>query len=340
MKTVSVVIPVYKVEKYIAATVQSVLAQTYKNFELLIVDDGSPDRSIEICQKFTDPRLKIIRQENQGVSAARNTGIRYAQGEYLAFLDGDDLWLPEKLEKHILHLENFPNVGVSFSRSAFIDETGKPLNLYQMPKLNEITPDLIFCRNPIGNGSAPVIRREVLKSIKFEDSFSGKAEPCYFDPRLHHFEDVECWLRIALKTNWEVEGIPEALTLYRVNLKGASTNISKQLEDLEKVIEKTRAYAPELVERCANRARAYELRFLARRSVSLRNGKAAVELAHRALATHWRIFIEEPRRTLLTLGAAYSLCLFPQSFYRQIEEIALKITGAAQKRRILQEQPR
>lgn len=340
MKKVSVIVPVYKAEKFIADTVRSVIEQTYKNFELLIIDDGSPDRSVEICEKLNDPRIKIIRQNNRGVSAARNTGIRYAQGEYVAFLDGDDLWLPEKLEKHVYHLDNSPAVGVSFSRSAFIDETGKSLNLYQMPKLKEITPELIFCRNPIGNGSAPVIRREAFDTIKFQDRLYEPGKYFYFDEQLHHFEDVECWLRISLKTSWQVEGIPEALTLYRVNLKGASTNVSKQLEDLEKVIEKTRAYAPELVARCANRARAYELRFLARRVVSLRNGKAAVKFVHRALATHWRIILEEPRRTFLTLAAAYTLWLLPQSFYRLLEAVALKITGAAQKRRMLQEQPR
>src|SRR4028119_483182 len=105
MKKVSVIIPVYKVEKYVAATVQSVLQQTYKNFELLLIDDGSPDRSVEICQQFTDPRIKIISQTNRGLAGARNTGIRHAQGDYIALLDGDDMWLPNKLEKHIEHLE-------------------------------------------------------------------------------------------------------------------------------------------------------------------------------------------------------------------------------------------
>ena len=174
MKKVSVIIPVYGVEKYIAATVQSVLEQTYKEFELLIIDDGSPDQSVEVCQQFlTDSRVRIIRQENRGVCAARNTGIRHAQGEYLAFLDGDDLWLPEKLEKHFNHLENSSNVGVSFSRSAFIDEAGQSLGIYQMPKLKEITPAIILCRNPIGNGSAPVIRREALTGIRFQEGRNG-----------------------------------------------------------------------------------------------------------------------------------------------------------------------
>ena len=83
---------------------------------------------------------------------------------------------------------------------------------------------------------------------------------------------------------------------------------------------------------------AYQLRYLARRAVTLREGWMAVELAHRALATHWRILLEEPRRTLLTLAAAYMLCLLPQDFYKQLEAYAMKRTGANQKSQILQKQ--
>jgi glycosyltransferase involved in cell wall biosynthesis len=340
MKKISVIIPVYRVEKYIAATMQSVVEQTYKNFELFIINDGSPDRSVEICQQFTDPRIKIISQENRGVSAARNTGIRHAQGEYLAFLDGDDIWLPQKLEKHVEHLESSPSVGVSFSQSAFIDEAGQPLGIYQMSKLNRITPPFILCRNPIGNGSTPVIRREVFEAIRFQDNFYGTESDCYFDQRLHHIEDIECWLRIAIQTDWQIEGIPEALTLYRLTSGGASTNLMKQFESLEKVLEKARSYAPELIEQWGNAAKAYQLRFLARRAVRMEAAPTAVELAHRALSTHWRILLEEPRRTILTLAAAYSLWLLPRSFYCKFQTLALKMTGASQRRRILQTQSR
>jgi glycosyltransferase involved in cell wall biosynthesis len=182
MKKVSIIIPVYKAEKYIAATVQSALEQTYKNFEILIIDDGSPDRSIDICQQFADPRIRIIRQDNRGLPGARNTGIRHAKGEYLTLLDADDLWLPEKLEKHVLHLDNSPHVGVSFSRSAFIDDNGEPLGIYQMPQIEGITSAIVLCRNPISNGSAAVIKREVFDAIKFEDNLYGNVEDFYFIP--------------------------------------------------------------------------------------------------------------------------------------------------------------
>lgn len=340
MKTVSVIIPVYKVENYIAATVQSVLDQTYENFELLIIDDGSPDSSIEICQQFTDPRIKIIRQENRGVAAARNTGIRHAQGEYIALLDADDLWVPQKLEKHVEHLDNSPEVGVSFCRSAFIDQEGKPLGIYQITKLKDITPLDLFCRTPIGNGSVPVIRREVFEGIRFQDNLYGVTEDFYFDDdrELHPSEDVECWLRMALQTEWKIEGIAEALTLYRVNPQGHSAQLLKKLSSWERLLEKARAYAPEQMAQWEKPALAYQLRHLARRAVTLDAGSTAVELANRALVTHGRILIEEPHRTLLTLSAAYSLWLLPRSFYRQMESLALQIAGASQKRRILQDQ--
>jgi len=337
MKKVSVVLPVYRVEKYIGATIASVLAQTYKDFEILIIDDGSPDRSVEICQQFTDPRIKIIHQANRGLAGGRNTGIRHAQGEYLALLDGDDVWLPEKLEKHVEHLESSPDVGVSFSRSAFIDEAGKSLGTYLMPKLKEITPSYLLHENPVGNGSAAVIRREVFEAIKFQDNLYGTIEDFYFDEYFRQAEDIECWLRIAIQTNWQIEGISEALTLYRVNSAGLSASLLKQLEYLEKVIEKTRSYAPGLIAQWEGSAKAYQLRYLARSAVRLKAGSIAMKLINQALVAHWPILLEEPRRTLMTLAAAYLLWLLPLSLYSQMETFALKMTAATQKRRILQE---
>lgn len=339
MKKVSVIIPVYAAEKYIAATLQSVFEQTYKNFEVLIIDDGSPDRSIEICQQFTDSRIKIIRQENRGLAGARNTGIRHAQGEYLALIDADDLWLPEKLEKHIAHLEKSPAVGVSFSRSAFIDEAGQPLGTYHMPKLTGITPPYLLCHDPVGNGSAGVFRREVFEGIRFCDNIHGFVESFYFDERFRMSQDMELLLRIALQTPWQIEGIPEALTLYRVTGGTLSTNWFRKIEAWEKVIERVRSYAPELIAQRANQSRAYQLRHLARRAVRLQaEGIIAVQLINRTLAAHWRILLEEPRPTLMTLAAAYLLWLLPQSAYANIETLVAKITGFIQRKYIFEGQ--
>jgi len=338
MKKVSVIIPVYGVERYIAETVKSVLAQTYENLELLIVDDGSPDRSIEICQQFSDPRIKILRQPNRGLAGARNTGIRQAEGEYVAFLDGDDLWQPDKLAKHVQHLEASPEVGVSFSRSAFIDETGQPLGTYQMPQLTDITPDYLLRCNPIGNGSAAVLRRAVLEAIRFSANLNGTVEDCYFDEQFRRSEDIECWLRIALQTGWRLEGIPEALTLYRVNSGGLSANLQKQLESWEQTLAKVRSYAPDFLSRWEAVGRAYQLRYLARAALRLQDGPMATRLIHQALAAYWQILLEEPRRTLRIWMGAYLLSWLPQPIYCRLETLAAKAAGHLQKRLILQDQ--
>lgn len=334
MKKVSVIIPVYGVEKYIGDAVRSVLAQTYKNFELIIVDNDSPDRSIEICQQFEDSRIKIIRQKNRGPSGSRNTGIRHAQGDYIAFLDGDDIWLPDKLEKHVTHLDSSPSVGVSFCPSAFIDENGKPLGIYMTSNLTGITPPYIFCRNPVGNGSVGLFRREIFAEIKFQDNLHGTVEDFYFDETFRNLEDVECWLRMAVLTKWQWEGIPEVLTLYRVNTQGSSANVSQQLKSLEQLFEKARSYAPEFIAQWEKPYRGYQLRFLARRLVTLGHGLEAVKLMHRALAANWRLLLEEPRRTLITLAAAYSRWLLPQPLYHWMESLGIKLMGAIQKSRL------
>jgi glycosyltransferase involved in cell wall biosynthesis len=330
MPKASIIIPTYNAEKYIAETIRSVLAQTCQDFEILIIDDASPDSSVEVCQQFTDSRIKIIHQLNRGLPGARNTGIRHAQGNYISFLDADDLWDSRKLEKHIEHLKRSPEVGISFSYSRFIDEAGNQTGLCQAPKkLKGITLDYILCRNPIGNGSAAVIRRQVFESIEYEDNLHGFPEAFYFDERLRHQNadatDVECWLRIAATTKWKLEGIPEFLTLYRVNSGGLSANSTKQLEALEKVIEKARSYAGDSIARSEHTARAYHLRYTARRAVTLRDGLMSVTMIHRALASDWSILIKEPIRTLTTIGAAYLLLLLPKAAYTSVEKTALKI---------------
>lgn len=335
MPRVSVIMPVYKVQRFVAAALESVLAQRFDDFELLIVDDRSPDRSVAICEAYRDPRIRIVRhRENRGLAGARNTGIRHARGELLAFLDSDDCWLPDKLALHVAHLDARPGVGVSFSRSAFIDEDGGANRCYQMPRLEAIEPGYLLCRNPIGNGSAPVIRRAVFDQIRFRDSARGRAEDWWFDERLRRSEDIECWLRIALTTGWAIEGIPEALTLYRLNAGGLSANLLRQLDSWEQVIEKTRGYAAGFVARWEGPARAFQLRYLARQAIRLHDGRMAVQLAHRALRTDPCIAWREPGRTLVTLAAAYLLRISPRPVYTRLEGVAQHLIGRLQARRI------
>lgn len=122
---ISVVIPLYNKEKQIACTLQSVFEQTFQNFEIVIVDDGSTDNSVEEVEKFDDSRIRLIHQTNAGVSAARNRGIEEASGELIAFLDADDVWMPEYLATQYGLYQKYPECSVYACNYEFRDSEGK-----------------------------------------------------------------------------------------------------------------------------------------------------------------------------------------------------------------------
>ncbi len=317
---VSVVIPMYNAAAYLQDCLDSVLAQTYKNFEVIAVDDGSPDNCAEIISACQDPRVKLVQQRNRGLAGARNTGICRASGDYIAFLDSDDMWRPEKLEMHVAHLRANPSVGVSYSASQFMDESGELMSIGQTPKCEAVTAADIFCRNPVGNGSAPVIRRETLKAIEFLRPEHGHYGAMYFDESFRQSEDVECWLRIALSTDWEFAGIDQALTLYRVNGEGLSANWQNQLASWERSVECNRRIDPGFIARWESLARAYQYRYLARRAVQSRDGASARKLLARAYRSDIRIAGKEFGRTALTTGCTVLLSCLPTHLYSALEQ--------------------
>jgi len=131
---VSIITPCYNGEKYVAQTIESVLNQTYENFEMIIVDDISTDKSVEIIKEYInkDSRIKLIElTEKQGASGARNTALREAKGKYIAFLDSDDLWEKDKLEKQIKFMQE-NNVDFSYTDYAYIDNEGKDLDMVRI----------------------------------------------------------------------------------------------------------------------------------------------------------------------------------------------------------------
>lgn len=334
MQRVSIILPLYKSERYIRETVASVLAQTHPHWELIIVDDGSPDNSGEICRNLRDPRITVFTRENTGPCRSRNFGIAQATGDFVGFIDHDDIWLPEKLEKHLEHLNRRPDVGVSYGPSEFIDADGKSLGLFQVPKLTDIDVHEILCRNPIGNGSVPIIRRELLEATKFELERDSKPEVMYFDDDAARWEDVELWVRMATQTDWQFEGIPECLTLYRIIPDSIAGTPDTKQAALENGLERVRRYAPELVDKYGAAARAYHLRYLARRLIEAGNGSGAVSYINQALKCFPGLFLEDTRRTLITIGAAYALLVLPKSIYKPMQNTAVALLGWLQKRQV------
>ncbi|MFT5676830.1 MAG: glycosyltransferase involved in cell wall biosynthesis [Paraglaciecola sp.] len=317
---VSVVIPMFNVEQYIQQCIGSVLAQTFRNFEVICVDDGCTDGTLNKLKQFNDPRIKIIQQTNRGLSGARNTGILAAKGIYVALLDADDFWSNEKLTYHVNHLNCHPNVGVSYCPSLFVNEQGALMGIGQFPKLKHVSGKDVFCRNPVGNGSAPVIRRRLLHEVSFQCSETGRK--CVFDEQLRQSEDIELWIRVALLTKWDFEGIATPLTYYRVNDGGLSADLKKQYASWCLAVNKNIAGNEVFFNLYLALARAYQFRYLARRAIRSGDGWSAIKLIHKAFITHAGIIIEEPLRSLSTYGCAL-ISILPHSIYRFIETRAM-----------------
>ncbi len=324
----SVVIPVYNVAEYIKKCLDSVLAQTFSSFEIVCVNDGSPDNSVELIQQYSDPRIRIINQKNKGLAAARNTGINASRGIFVALLDSDDFWAPTKLSKHFRHLQSDPQIGISYSASHFVDGKGQRLGIGQFPKTKNIGAKDIFCRNPIGNGSAPVLRKSMLNELAVPAVIDGEYRLQYFDENMRQSEDVEFWLRASLKGQLKIEGIPEALTYYRVNMSGLSANLDQQYESWLYSVKQNRKISPEFVDRWFPLASAYQKRYLARRAIQSRNTLKAFQLLWESFRQSKDVLLEEPKRTLLTLAAA-SLSILPNQIYDAIERFAMQKSSVA-----------
>jgi glycosyltransferase involved in cell wall biosynthesis len=325
---VSVVMPVYNVEAYVAEAVQSVLSQSFPDFELIIVDDGSQDRSVALCRDFADPRVRIVSQANRGLAGARNTGIAHARGRFVALLDSDDRWHPAKLQLHVIHLNSAPWVDVSYSGSRMIDARGCPLRVAMRPKLRGISPADILLRNPVGNGSAGVIRRSALDRV----GFAHPTEPgrtCWFDESFRQSEDIEMWLRMALRHGCRFEGIEGLLVDYRIVGGGLSARIPQQFEAWRRAVEGMIDDAPAFMRRFLPQARAYQLRYLSRRAVQLGDGAFALALLRDAMRSAPMIALHEPAKTAQTLAGAMAVRYLPQAAMRRLGKAYLGEEQAA-----------
>ncbi|NMW30596.1 glycosyltransferase family 2 protein [Altererythrobacter sp. RZ02] len=299
---ISVVMPVYNVEQYIAEAIDSVLAQSLTDFELIIVDDGGNDRSMQIARSYEDPRIRIVSQPNRGLPGARNTGIAEARAPFIALLDSDDRYHPEKLMLHYVHLRASGNIGVSYAGSDMMDQHGVKMSVAMKPKLTNVDAGDILKRNPVGNGSAAVLRKSAIDRAAFPHP-DEPSRTCWFDETFRQSEDIEFWVRLAGAHNVQFEGIEGQLTDYRIVGGALSANIVNQFVSWEKMIRKATEFAPELVAKHGRAARGYQLRYLTRRALQLGEIGFARDLMKRALAASPTIAIAEPVKTFVTASA-------------------------------------
>ena len=224
MPLVSVVIPAYNSESTILETVQSVLQQTLTDFELIVIDDGSTDGTLSILKQIKDSRLNVFSYQNGGLATARNRGIERAAGQFVTFIDADDLWMPDKLEKQVAALQASPSAGVAYSWTKAMDHSGQ--RFYEgcsESYAGNVYAQLLRC-NFITSGSNVMMTREAIAS-------SG-----VFDSTLRYCEDWDYYLRIA--RSWPFACVPHYQILYRQTAGSLSTNVSKMEEAYERVCDR------------------------------------------------------------------------------------------------------
>ena len=199
---VSIIIPGYNQADFLDETIQSVLKQTYPNIEVVIVNDASPDNTDEVVRQFNDPRIKyIVHEKNSGLATTRNTGIRNSTGEIIALLDGDDIFHPEKIQKHVDFLETHPDISITYNSRFELNHSATTIREIVQPPLTVTLSDFV-----LGYPFAPsemVIRREALFDTGlFNDSY------VYFG------EDGDMYCRLAL-AGYKFAGVDRALSYRR-----------------------------------------------------------------------------------------------------------------------------
>ncbi|BDA72727.1 probable glycosyl transferase [Rivularia sp. IAM M-261] len=230
MTKVSVIIPAYNAMRYLPQTLDSVLQQTFTDYEVIIVNDGSSDSIMEWAPQSKDSRIRLITQSNQGVSAARNTGFVNSQGEYIAFLDADDLWVPEYLEKQVEYLDKYVNVGVVYTWTKLIDELGNSINRIFASHASGMIWKELLTKDVISTGSSAMVRRQCIENVGA------------FDAQLAYAEDLDFWLRITQQYEFGV--IKEPLVYYRQHPYNVTKNRKKMMHGLQTVYERAFATAP------------------------------------------------------------------------------------------------
>ena len=206
---VSVVMSVHNEERYVSKAIQSILEQTFADFEFIIIDDGSADRTTSILTAYQqkDARIRVLRHQlKKGLAQSLNEGIRIARGRYIARMDADDISLPTRFEKQVAFLDTHPKVGLVGTLCYEIDEKDAIVRKWSLPSNPSDLKKALLRFNPLIHTSV-MIRKEVFNEIG------------YYNEKLRYSQDYELWLRIS--RNYEIANLPEPLVMLRVDLEKA-----------------------------------------------------------------------------------------------------------------------
>lgn len=217
---VTVILPVRNGEQFVEECVQSILSQTFKNFELLVIDDGSQDRTIAVLKSFEDHRLEIIPNSGQpGIVGALNTGISRARGDFIARIDHDDVALTRRLEMQAKILRTYPNIGLVGS---WVENFGNSRKLVKFPKSSLHIKFSLFSENPMAH-----------PSVMFRSNWD-KGQKGYYSQEFSLAEDYEMWTRLL--SQWDGVNIPIPLTRYRVHASQVTAHQRGERKQLARII--------------------------------------------------------------------------------------------------------
>ncbi len=213
---ISVVMPVYNSDKYMREAIESILNQTFQDFEFIIIDDGSTDMSLEIALDYQkhDARIQVhCHEQNKGIVKGRNAGLQLAKGKYIAWMDSDDISVPERLTKQYLFMQSHPDIGVTSANAIMIDESGKSISVIQMPQTHNLILWAFCFYDPIINPAVMANRELCIQIGGYRDLAKDRTE--YFP------EDYDLWVRISKHTHFRNFNEP------LLKLRKHSQNITK-----------------------------------------------------------------------------------------------------------------
>ncbi|WP_272539873.1 glycosyltransferase [Providencia sp. PROV197] len=214
---VSVILPVYNAEKFLYEAIDSIIRQTYKNLQIIIINDGSTDRSLDIINSFDDKRILIITRENKGLIYTLNEGLHLSKGSYIARMDADDIARFDRIEKQLRFLKKNKNVAIVGSYANLIDEDGNDIGLKKKPHSDKIIKAICFFGSPFIHPSV-MFNKNLIK------------EELYYSNNFVHAEDYELWARLIANEELNFFNIKDTLLKYRI----VSTSVSRKYEDQQK----------------------------------------------------------------------------------------------------------
>ncbi|MGF1459658.1 MAG: glycosyltransferase family 2 protein [Leptolyngbyaceae cyanobacterium] len=303
---VSVIIPAYNCAATIAATLNSACGQHHSNLEILVIDDGSQDDTAAtvLALADSDPRIQYLAFPNGGPAIARNRGIEKAQGQFIAFLDADDLWTPDKITAQLAALAGHPQAGLAYSWIDWIDEAGQFLRPGSHIQASGNVLEALILRNFIDNGSNVLVRKEVFAQVGT------------FNPDLPPSEDWDLWLRIA--GTYEFICVPQVQVLYRISPSSLSSSNVERLAQvgLTILINIFRQY-PELEAKIGRQALADKYRYFTFKSIegrpSRKNGRLAWRFFTKALILEPRWWTQRGKVLAVVLAKATKFSLGPKA---------------------------